>query len=1111
MIDRNDKHWYLDAIFYQLHIKSFFDADNDGAGDFQGLIRKLDYIKDLGANTIWVLPFYPSPLKDDGYDIADYRNVNPTYGTIRDFRHFVHEAHERNLRVVTELVINHTSDQHPWFQRARRAKPGSVYRNYYVWSDTDQRFSNTRIIFSDTESSNWAWDPVAKQYYWHRFYSHQPDLNFDNPRVVREVINILHFWLSMGVDGLRLDAVPYLCVREGTNNENLPETHAVIKRIRREVDARYPDRMLLAEANQWPEDAKEYFGAADECHMAFHFPLMPRMYMAIAQEDRYPITDIMYQTPDAPQSCQWGLFLRNHDELTLEMVTDTERDYLWNFYATDRRMRLNLGIRRRLLPLMSGDRRKVELLHGILLSFKGTPFLYYGDEIGMGDNIFLGDRDGVRTPMQWSPDRNGGFSRANPQQLCLPPIMDPIYSYEAVNVEAQSQMPFSLLNWLRRLIALRNRYKTLFGRGSFEFLHPGNRKVLAYLRQWEQQTVLCLANLSRAPQPVDLDLSAFKGRIPIELLYGSVFPQVGSAVYSLMLGPYAFHWFLLAESSTGLPSWLEKPPEPMPAFATLIMRGGWKTLWTAQDSKVVETQVLPTFLPKQRWFAGKEVRQDTAFHLGPWAELPGGKENYCLMVLQAVTAQEAPQRYLLPLAVRWGEDQLAPNAPLLPSVLTKVRRIARIGALFDALAEPNFSLAMAHAIQQGLELPAGDAGHIRFSHEPGFTPDLLEGELEIRKMGAEQSNTSVILGNQAVLKVYRRLRAGVHPEIEMGRFLTSVADFHNIPALLGEATMVLEDEPHAMAILQRFVENQGDAWQYTIEYLARDLEGLHEEQPLAPETGGTAMAHESYLAQARLLGQRTGEMHRALLTPTDDPAFSPEPVSDDDVAQWSDKIATLAASSLDALRKSSSLTPATQTLAKELLDREQEALVLLQQPLGDMTGAVRCRIHGDYHLGQVLLAQGDFFIVDFEGEPERPLTERRMKVSPLKDVAGMIRSFDYAAAFALRNVADKLAGPMEQHAARLQAWAQAAIKGFLDGHSEAIATTQALPTDQQAAQKLLRLFVMEKVFYEIGYELANRPAWVEIPLKALLRLLDESRPGEESETTEPTPRQPEDQ
>lgn len=441
-----DPLWYKDAVVYQVHLKSFFDSNNDGVGDFAGLIEKLDYIADLGVNTIWLLPFYPSPRRDDGYDIAEYRGVHPDYGDMADARRFIAEAHKRGLRVITELVINHTSDQHPWFQRARKAKKGSAARNFYVWSDTDDKYQGTRIIFLDTEKSNWTWDPVAQQYYWHRFYSHQPDLNFDNPQVMKAVIGVMRYWLDMGIDGLRLDAIPYLVERDGTNNENLPETHAVLKAIRAEIDANYPDRMLLAEANQWPEDTQLYFGGenggpGDECHMAFHFPLMPRMYMAIAQEDRFPITDILRQTPDIPDNCQWAIFLRNHDELTLEMVTDRERDYLWNYYASDTRARINLGIRRRLAPLLERDRRRIELLNSLLLSMPGTPVIYYGDEIGMGDNIFLGDRDGVRTPMQWSVDRNGGFSRADQPRLVLPPIMDPLYGYYTINVEAQQRDP----------------------------------------------------------------------------------------------------------------------------------------------------------------------------------------------------------------------------------------------------------------------------------------------------------------------------------------------------------------------------------------------------------------------------------------------------------------------------------------------------------------------------------------------------------------------------------------------------------------------------------------------------------------------------------------------
>src|SRR4051794_11266483 len=515
-----DPLWYKDAIVYQLHIKSFFDGNNDGIGDFPGLMQRLDYIAELGVSAVWMLPFYPSPRKDDGYDIADYTGVHSDYGTMDDVRAFIEAAHEHGLRVITELVINHTSVEHPWFQRARHAPAGSPERAFYVWSDTDEKYPETRIIFLDTETSNWTWDPVAGAYYWHRFYSHQPDLNFDNPRVLEEVLKVMRFWLDLGVDGLRLDAVPYLVEREGTNNENLPETHEILKQIRAELDRYAPGRMLLAEANQWPEDAQQYFGNGDECHMSFHFPLMPRMYMAIAREDRFPVTDIMRQTPEIPPNCQWAVFLRNHDELTLEMVTSGERDYLWKTYAAEPRARLNLGIRRRLAPLLERDRRRIELMNSLLLTMPGTPVIYYGDEIGMGDNLHLGDRDGVRTPMQWSSDRNGGFSRADPAALVLPSIMDPLYGFEAVNVEAQWRDPHSLLNWLRRMLVERRKHHA-FGRGTIRFLQPQNRKVLAYLREHEGETILCVANVARSAQAVELDLSQFSGRVPVELSGGA--------------------------------------------------------------------------------------------------------------------------------------------------------------------------------------------------------------------------------------------------------------------------------------------------------------------------------------------------------------------------------------------------------------------------------------------------------------------------------------------------------------------------------------------------------------------------------------------------------------
>ena len=511
--DTGDELWYKDAIIYQLHVKAFADSNNDGIGDFAGLTEKLGYLQELGVTVLWLLPFYPSPGRDDGYDIADYGDINRDFGTMKDFRRFIVEAKRRGLRVITELVINHTSDQHDWFKRARRSDPKSSARNWYVWSDTDQKYLGTRIIFTDTEKSNWTWDPEAGQFYWHRFFSHQPDLNFDNPRVVSALIQVMKRWLDAGVDGFRLDAIPYLCERDGTNNENLPETHAIIKRLRAELDAYAKGKVLLAEANQWPEDVQEYFGRGDECHMAYHFPLMPRIYMAIAQEDRFPITDILRQTPDIPSTCQWALFLRNHDELTLEMVTDVERDYLWSTYANDPRARINVGIRRRLAPLMDNDRRKIELMNSLLLSFPGTPIIYYGDEIGMGDNIYLGDRNGVRTPMQWTPDRNGGFSRADPARLYAPTIMDPVYGYEAVNVEAQSRSLSSLLSATKRLISVRK--STLaFGRGTMAFIRPANRCVLAYVRQYGDQVILCVANLSRSAQATELDLLGVEGSHP---------------------------------------------------------------------------------------------------------------------------------------------------------------------------------------------------------------------------------------------------------------------------------------------------------------------------------------------------------------------------------------------------------------------------------------------------------------------------------------------------------------------------------------------------------------------------------------------------------------------
>ena len=593
-----DALWYKDAVIYELHVKTFCDSGGDGMGDFRGLIEKLDYFQELGITAVWLLPFYPSPLRDDGYDIADYFDVNPNFGTLDDFRAFLDAAHERNLRVITELVINHTSDQNPWFQKSRRAPSGSPERDFYVWSETPEKYKDARIIFKDFETSNWAWDPVAKAYYWHRFYSHQPDLNFDNPAVHEAVEKVCDFWLGLGVDGLRLDAVPYLYEREGTICENLPETHDYLRKLRAHVEAKFPNRMLLAEANQWPEDAAAYFGKGDESHMNFHFPLMPRMFMALQMEDRFPIIDILEQTPSIPGTCQWAMFLRNHDELTLEMVTDEERDYMYRVYASDPHARINLGIRRRLAPLLANSRRKIELLNTLLLSMPGTPIIYYGDEIGMGDNFYLGDRNGCRTPMQWSPDRNAGFSRANPQQLYLPVTIDPEYHYEAVNVENQQKNLSSLLWWMRRVIAMRKNFKA-FSRGSLEFLYPDNAKVLAFLRRNENQTILVVVNLSRFAQSAELDLSRFSGFVPMEVFSRNLFRPIKKSRYVITLGPHAYYWFALQAPTEGRRT-LKKPLVP-----TIHARAELHTLLNDGQREQLENEILPNYIQTRRWFGSK--------------------------------------------------------------------------------------------------------------------------------------------------------------------------------------------------------------------------------------------------------------------------------------------------------------------------------------------------------------------------------------------------------------------------------------------------------------------------------------------------------------------------
>ncbi len=1100
-----DSLWYKDAIIYELHVRSFNDANGDGIGDFAGLTQKLDYLQDLGITAIWLLPFYPSPLRDDGYDIADYKDVHPAYGTLRDFKHFLKEAHGRGLRVITELVLNHTSDQHPWFQRARRARRGTSARDFYVWTDDPRKFSEARIIFKDFESSNWSWDPVAGSYYWHRFYSHQPDLNYDNPAVHRAVLNALDFWLEMGVDGMRLDAIPYLYEREGTNCENLPETHAFLKKLRAHLDRKYNDRMLLGEANQWPEDSAAYFGNGDECHMAFHFPLMPRLFMAIRTEDRFPIIDIMDQTPAIPETAQWALFLRNHDELTLEMVTDEERDYMYRVYASDPQARINLGIRRRLAPLLGNHRRKIELMKGLLFSLPGTPVLYYGDEIGMGDNIYLGDRNGVRTPMQWGPDRNAGFSRSNPQRLYLPVIIDPEYHHESVNVEAQQNNPHSLLWWTKRLIGFRKRLRA-FGRGSIEFLYPANPKILAFIRRFEEETVLVLANLSRFVQCAQLDLSSFAGKHLVEIFGQTVFPPVAEQPYFFTLGPHTFYWFGIREvkDEVRVASRTEIPILTEVRTWSEILKGRRRPSFEA---------MLPEYLETRRWFGGK-ARKIRSARIQEVVSFPYDDSRAYLCFVLVEYVQGDGEIYLLPLNFASGgksQEIIEENSQAVVARLAGGRAGEAETLVYEPIFDPGFANALLRFMRARRYL-LGDNGEIH-----GWTirkARQLTGSLEElvpAAIHAEQTNTSVIFGQQFILKLFRKLEPGINPELEIGRFLTE-RGFEHVPRVVGAIEYAkAPDQPISVAILQEYVPNQGDAWDYTLEVLKRYFErvlarSVHEKQRLVKSPRGSPfklldseVPEEmleiigTYLESARLLGERTGEMHLVLASEKDNPDFSAEAFTTLSQRSLFQSLRTLTTQVLGLLRSRLSVLPESiREQAESLSLKSDSIMAIFKSLLGQRINAFRIRIHGDYHLGQVLYTGKDFVIIDFEGEPARPLGERRLKHSPLRDVAGMLRSFDYAVHKALRvqqesglirkedeSVLEPLAG----------VWFTWVSVVFLKAYLAIASPGGFLPENPAHLRLLLRILLLEKAIYELGYELNNRPDWASIPISGIHRLI----------------------
>ena len=1073
-----DELWYKDAIIYQLHVKAFADSNNDGIGDFAGLTEKLGYLQDLGVTALWLLPFYPSPGRDDGYDIADYGAINPDFGTMKDFRRFIGEAKRRGLRVITELVVNHTSDQHNWFKRARRSDPKSDARNWYVWSDTDQKYAGTRIIFTDTEKSNWTWDTEASAFYWHRFFSHQPDLNFDNPRVVSAIVKVMKRWLDAGVDGFRLDAIPYLCERDGTNNENLPETHTIIKTLRTELDAYAKDKVLLAEANQWPEDVQEYFGRGDECHMAYHFPLMPRIYMAIAQEDRFPITDILRQTPDIPGNCQWALFLRNHDELTLEMVTDVERDYLWSTYANDPRARINVGIRRRLAPLMDNDRRKIELMNSLLLSFPGTPIIYYGDEIGMGDNIYLGDRNGVRTPMQWTPDRNGGFSRADPARLYAPTIMDPVYGYELVNVEAQSRSLSSLLSATKRLISVRK--STLaFGRGTMTFIRPANRSVLAYVRQHGDEVILCVANLSRSAQATELDLSPWKDRIPLEMLGRTRFPPIGELPYMITLSPYGFYWFQLRERDKSE----HAAPSVVPEFETLVVPVGATWMSLARTRGVFERDVLPGHLARTRWYperSPKEI-QPVLTSAMPFCDIG---DNRPWLAFFETTQRGTTTRYVLPMRIEWMRfDRERYN----PRAFAAVRQGAREGTLLDVATDQIFIALLLRNLRH--ELTVEDQNNrLEFRPTSRMADRPIKVPEQIRAVETEQSNSTALVDSDYVVKVYRKLESGINPEIEMGRFLTEVMGFANTPALLGSVELIEGDQSSAIAIVHAFVENQGDAWTVTSAYLDRFVE---EQRLLArSEHPGESEEQVPYLRYMSQTGRRVAEMHVALAGSDEFPDFRPEPIRPEDVQRWAESVATRAERMFDALkRQRDTVTESDRLLIDQVLAQRAGIRDRLNALLPPDIDGLNIRHHGDFHLGQMLIVRDDIFIIDFEGEPRRPLPERRRKAPAARDAAGLIRSIDYSATAALERALKVAPDEGGKLAMALAEWRDRSVAAFLGAYREVMTDPRLWPADPAAADRMLDFFLLEKAIYEIEYELAHRPDWLRVPLTGVLRIL----------------------
>lgn len=1083
-----DPFWYKDAVVYETHVRSFFDANDDGYGDFEGLRRKLPHLESLGINTIWLLPFLQSPLKDDGYDISDYYSILPIHGTLEDFKSFLDEAHGRGIRIITELVLNHTSDQNPWFQEARN--PNSPKHDWYVWSDTTEKYEGARIIFTDTEISNWTWDRKAGKYYWHRFFSHQPDLNYDNPEVRQVMREAMFYWLDLGVDGLRLDAVPYLFEREGTNCENLPETIDYIKELRKAIEERYgPGRVLLAEANQWPEDTLPYFADGEGVQMSFNFPIMPRMYMALRRENRHPLVQMLELTRDIPEDCQWAIFLRNHDELTLEMVTDEERDYMYHEYATDQRFRINVGIRRRLAPLLGGERRRIELMNALLLSLKGSPVLYYGDEVGMGDDPFLGDRNGVRTPMQWSPDKNGGFSRSPHHQLFMPTISRGPYSYEFVNVEDAERDPHSLLNFTKRILALRKQHVKVFGRGTIEILPLENLSVLAFIREYEGELILVVANLSRFAQSTFLPvLERFNGLVPVELFSKTPFPVLGDQPYHIPIGPHGFYWFALQpEEAIKESRYLERgavEETRREALKTLVVREGLHNLLvkTMTHGKAIEQleSLLVDYIKEQRWFGAKNESIERV-EIGDAVRIQSQPFSVYLSVL-GVTFRNRTDWYILPLMISYGASA--------ETVLEEHRRLAIAyvegpagrGLLHDATVSPDFWKALFTWWQGG-----GKGRSLYGLYAGSIDRSLASVEVETaRPLSAEQSNSSAILNDRLFIKLYRRIGLGINPETELLDYLTR-AGFRFVPRLYGTISFKRMNQQSALGILQEALPFETDGWNYALEMIGRFLERIAETAPPEnPELPGGAELEvpvwleevaPEMLSLVRTLGTRTAELHIAL-SKADQPDMRPAMTTPDDSKEFYSRIHAEAEKTREMMEAHSGTLDIPDAESWKVALRRLDELSTIHQV------HQKIRVHGDYHLGQVMRANGEFYILDFEGEPARSIQERRSLSYALRDVAGMLRSIEYAA---LASWHEKSAsdGSLEEWTNHLIHWCE---REFLIAYySTAESCDFVLPPEVR--QSFLWVHLLDKALYEIRYELNHRPTWTWLPLRGLHRLL----------------------